>query len=128
MPERRSPDRLTFSKDHDCVGFDELFDATAEPVSELATPGFVLELACRNTPHNAQHGRLHPGWALLCQILLGEPRHAWRSVVLLAVLGIVICGILLAGSVALAATGTALVGLIGLLRLSRYQAGRARLI
>ncbi|MBE1496318.1 hypothetical protein H4696_003418 [Amycolatopsis lexingtonensis] len=70
---------------------------------------------------------MHPGWDLLRQILLGHPAHVRRSVLLLVALGVVVCGVLLAGSVALAAAGGAVVSLIGLLRLSRYQASRARL-
>ncbi|MFJ1767887.1 hypothetical protein ACIOD2_46730 [Amycolatopsis sp. NPDC088138] len=127
MPERRSPDRITFSRDPNYVGFDELFEAAAEPTVETS-PGIVLEPACRKMPRRqSQMDSPHPGWELLRQIMVGNPAHAWRSALLLVVVGTVICGILLAGSVALSAAGTALMALVGLLRLSRWQADRARL-
>lgn len=129
MPERRSPDRLTFTKDPNVVGFDELFEAAAERVVEAAPASTVLEPACRRVRHDRyqQVGAPHSFWELLWQVVSGDAKHAWRSVVLLVVLGAVICGILLAGSVALTAAGTALVGLVALLRLSRWQATRVRL-
>ncbi|MCR6484027.1 hypothetical protein M8542_14480 [Amycolatopsis sp. OK19-0408] len=128
MPEQRSPDRLTFSKDSNLVGFDELFEAAAEPVVEAEPTGMVLGPACRTAwPNVLPVGVPHPLWELLRQVVFGDAKHAWRSVLLLVVLGAVICGILLAGSVTLTAAGAALVGLVGLLRLSRWQAGRVRL-
>ncbi|MEU0794875.1 hypothetical protein ABZ342_32855 [Amycolatopsis sp. NPDC005961] len=129
MPERRSPDRLTFTNDPNVVGFNELFEAAAEPVVEAAPASIVLGPACRRArPDRYQQTETpHPLWELLRQVVFGDAKHAWRSAVLLVVLGAVVCGILLAGSVALTAAGTALVGLVALLRLSRWQATRVRL-
>ncbi|MEA5358754.1 hypothetical protein VA596_04340 [Amycolatopsis sp., V23-08] len=111
------------------VGFNELFEAVAEPAAEAAPTSVVLGPACRRMrlDGQAQVGTPHPLWELLRQVVFGDAKHTWRSALLLTVLGAVICGILLAGSVALAAAGAALVGLVGLLRLSRWQANRVRL-
>ena len=128
MPERRSPDRITLDNDPNYVGFDELFEAAAEPAIETSPPSIVLEPPCR-VVQRYQHGPTcsHPAWEMMQKIVLGDPAHTWRSALLLVVLGAVICGILLAGSVALTAAGAALVGLVGLLRLSRWQSSRVHL-
>ncbi|OXM65330.1 hypothetical protein [Amycolatopsis vastitatis] len=125
MPDRRSPDRITLDNDPNYVGLEELFEAAVEPAIVTSSPGTVLEPPCRRLQRD--HVSPHPVWELLRQILFGDPAHIWRSALLLVVLGAVVCGILLAGSVALTAAGAALVGLVGLLRLSRWQANRVRL-
>lgn len=127
-PGRRSPDRITLNNDLNYVGLDELFEPAIEPVIDTAPSGIVLEPPCRRIQHDRVETRSnHPVWELLRQILLGDSVHTWRSALLLVVLGAVVCGILLAGSVALTAAGAALAGLFGLLRLSRWQANRMRL-
>ncbi|GAA4536534.1 hypothetical protein GCM10023192_34700 [Amycolatopsis samaneae] len=126
-PQRQSPDRTTRHNDATYVSLDELFDVAAEPALASLPVGVVLEPACRRLRQGYRHGRSeHPGWDLLRQVFLGGWAHAGPSALLLGVIGVAVCGILLASSVALTAAGAALAALLGLLQWKRWHADKIR--
>lgn len=98
------------------VSLDELLAAAAESAPQ-PTPatGLVFQPPCRAHPR--------PAWQLVDRLVFGQWGHTWRAMLLLVVLTGAVCGVLLAGSVALKATVLSVVGLGMLSRLGHLRLG-----